>query len=223
MSISDTDKIIGPIGDPRLEGYTQRNRNGRTQVFYTGRDARDFPRYKRDQDAGERNPTMHLKPDTIELDPPEKHFYALLIDGVWHWVNGCAECNGRPRDWMTYIECDKHNVCRTCGCGRDELDEPPWAGKHGWQCKPCADREHEEEKAEALAAMEGEEYDEHDYMFENQPKCPYCNYVLQYDGEEIGAAIDSEQEEECPRCDHVFHVVGEMSVTFSTRRKECGQ
>jgi len=133
------DKKICRIDDPRLVGYTNRTRSGSEQVFYTGNDWRDFDRYHADGGGIKRNVVMHDKPDTIRLKPPQSHYYAQLIDGEWWWVNGCAECNGRPRDWMTYIECDQHNVCRTCHTPRAELKEAPWGGKNGWQCQSCAD------------------------------------------------------------------------------------
>lgn len=119
---------ICKINNNRISGYKKRTRSGSTQIFYTGNDNRDFKRYKLEGGGAKPNVEMHDKPDTIRLVPPEKHYYAKLIDSEWWWVNGCAECNGRPRDWMTYIECEKHNVCRTCKNPRID-GVSAWAGK----------------------------------------------------------------------------------------------
>ena len=212
------DLKIEKISDKRLSGYVNRTRSGSTQVFYTGNDSRDWDRYKAEGVGRLRNITMHEKPDTIRLEPPEKHYYAELIDGEWWWLNGCAECNGRQRDWMTYIECEKHNVCRTCSTPRAQLKEPPWAGKHGWQCKPCAEAEHEEEKAAALAAMP-EEYDKWDYHHEDSVKCPHCNYKFEDSGD--GEFYqEGTKDIDCPRCDNTFEVEVSISFNYTMKRKE---
>lgn len=195
-----------PINDERLTPDMKRLRNGSQQLFR--------------RDYGDNRFTDSSNADVI-LQPPERHIYAELIDGVWHWVNGCAECNGHDRNWMTYIECDKHNVCRTCKTPRNQLTETPWGGRHGWQCKPCADAEHEADKAAALAAMP-EEYLELDYWREDTPRCPYCNFELRVESEDISGMMDSEQEQECPRCDHVFTIEAECSISYTTRRKAEG-
>ncbi len=205
------DKKISKILDTRLKEYTQRQRNGATQVFYTGSDSRDFDRYRK------HGVEVHDKPDTIRLQPPECHYYAELIDGEWWWLNGCAECNGLPRDWMTYIECEKHNVCRTCKTPRSEITETPWGGKTGWQCRPCATSEHEASKAEALAAMP-EEYDEWDYQFSSEVKCPYCDLEIQDSGDgELYTQGD--QDIDCGRCDNTFTLTTEFSPTYTMNRK----
>lgn len=212
------DMKVGKINDPRIKDYVNRTRSGRTQVFYTGNDSRDWDRYR--AEGGNRNPgvEMHDKPDTIKIEPPERHLYAELIDGEWWWLNGCAECNGRERDWMTYIECEKHDVCRTCKTHRSEITETPWGGKHGWQCKPCADREHEEEKQAALAAMP-EEYDEWDYYHEDSVKCPHCNYEFEDSGD--GELYEEgTTEKDCPRCDNTFELEVSISFNYTMKRKE---
>ena len=112
------DRKVCKIDDERLVGYTNRNRGGNEQVFYTGNDERDFERYRGEGGNKGSGVEIHDKPDTVRLKPPKQHYHAQLIDGEWWWVNGCGECNGRPRDWGTYIECEKHNVCRTCGTPR---------------------------------------------------------------------------------------------------------
>lgn len=191
-----------PINDPRLTPEMERVRSGSKQLFRK--------RY------GDNKFTSSENADVV-LTPPEKHLYAKLIDNVWHWVNGCAECNGQPRDWMTYIECDKHNVCRTCKTPRSQLTETPWGGKHGWKCQPCANAEHEAEKELALAAMP-EEHDELDYRHDYMPRCPYCDLEFEVGSDEIDGMLGVEEERVCERCDHTFSIEAEMSITYSTAR-----
>lgn len=193
-----------PIGDDRLSAGMERVRSGRTQLFRAPCGSREF---------------LSEKNADVVLQPPEPHIYADLINGVWTWVNGCAECNGKPRDWMTYIECEKHDVCCSCGTPRSKLTEAPWGGKHGWQCKPCANAEHEAEKAAALAAMPDEEdYDEWDYRGTSEIKCPHCDYIV--GSEDHYSAVENDEVIECPRCDNSFMLSGEMSITWATRRIE---
>lgn len=218
MSNKCTDMKIEKINDQRLSEYVNRKRHGSTQVFHTGNDERDFDRYRAEGGGRLRGVEMHDKPDTVRLQPPEEHYYAELINGEWWWVNGCAECNGRSRDWMTYIECEKHNVCRTCSTPRNQLKEPPWAGKNGWQCKPCATVEHEQEKAAALAAMP-DDFDESDYWHEDSVKCPYCDkeFTDSGDGE---LYQEGTKDIECDRCDQTFEVEIAISFSYSMNRKE---
>lgn len=204
------------INDPRLNGYTKILRNGSQQIFYTGNDHRDFERYKA-EGGGFNNVEMHDKPDTIRIQPPEKHIYAELIDGKWYWVNGCAECNGKPRDWITYIECDKHDVCAICGCSRSELTEAPWGRKHGWVCKPCADKDDEERHAAALSRIAGYEYDEFDFYGLNKITCPYCQATFSADCDDYGADSD---ERECDECGNTFTLTAEHTISWTTKRKE---
>lgn len=211
------DKKIRKISDPRVKEYTKRQRNGSTQVFYTGSDSRDFDRYRDEGGNSKHGVEIHDKPDTIRVEAPESHHYAELIDGEWWWLNGCGECNGNGRGYGTYIECEKHNVCVTCGATRAEITETPWGRRDGWQCKPCATAEHEAEKAEALAAMP-EEYDEWDYMGSDEVKCPYCNLEITDSGDgELYTQGD--QDIECGRCDNTFTLTTEFSPTYTMSRK----
>lgn len=63
-----------------------------------------------------------------------------------------------------------------------------------------------------------EEYDELDYWHDDKPWCPYCNFELRVEGEEISGMLDSEQEQECPRCDNAFMIEAECSISYTTRR-----
>ncbi len=121
-------KAIFKIDDHRLSPYTKRNRVGSEQIFYNVDD----------------------KSNIILIRPPEIHYYAELLNGEWWWVNGCAECNGNPRAWSTYIECNKHNVCDHCGRSRNELTESVWGTKCGWICDSCYHKEHETKELNAI-------------------------------------------------------------------------
>jgi hypothetical protein len=187
------------IEDDRLTPDMERVRNGSQQLFRPKGNNREF---------------LSAENATTVLNPPSQELFAELdeTDGRWYWVSGCAECNGKPSDWMTYIECDKHNVCRTCKCPRSALTENPWGGKNGWQCKPCADREHEERKAAALAAVEDAEID-HDYT--DKPVCPYCGTEASQEDN-----IEEDDELECDVCDGEFKVTNVyISVSYSTEKK----
>jgi hypothetical protein len=189
-----TEKIL--IVDARLTPDMIRIRSGRKQEFHDPNN-RSHPSEGAD----------------VTLIPPRPELYAENIDGQWYWVNGCAECNGKPRDcWMSYIECETHNVCRTCKTPRKALTAIPWAGKHGWQCQPCADAEREATKAERLAAIAAEDYDESDYENLNEIKCPHCGTAYEPDGEVYDRSVD-----ECEICGGQYSVEVEYTVTYSTK------
>jgi hypothetical protein len=205
-------KKIRKIDDPRIAEYTQRTRSGTTQEFYTGTDARDWDRNRADRKAGAKNPEMHLKADTIHIQPPEKHWYSELIEGEWWWLNGCAECNGNRRDWMTYIECTEHNVCRSCRTPRAEIKDIPWGGKRGWNCQPCQRKLEAATKYEALAKMEDKPYCEWDYHGTDEVICPHCDTNQNHE------MCDGEPSEKssCETCGGDFSVTLNYSVTFDT-------
>lgn len=208
--MKSNDQKVSRIDDSRISTYTNRQRSGSTQVFMTGTDDRDWDRYRADQKNGVQPLVMHQRADTIEIQPPERHFYAELIDGEWWWINGCAECNGRERDWMTYVECEKHNVCRTCSIPRDKLTETPWGGKQGWQCKPCAAAEHAAKRIEALQKFAEAEYDDYDFHHCDQVTCPHCatKYTPDHDV--------TDGVERCYTCGGEFQLEIEYSRSFST-------
>jgi len=204
------DKKACKVTDPRLTNYTKRTRNGSEQCFYTGDDSRDWERYRAEGGVRQSGVTMHDKPDTLRIDPPEKHYYAELIDGEWWWLNGCGECNGRPRDSVTYVECTVHDVCRTCQIPRAKLTEIPWGGMNGWQCKPCADIDAKELRAKRFAAVAENYYNERDCRYTDDVVCPHCgNSYSPDDGVPEG-------EEQCEVCEGVYNVEPNHSVTYTT-------
>lgn len=191
-------KIISKIDDDRLTPEMILSRSGSTQMF----------RVKIDNQF-----TSHKNADVI-LTPPKNSYYAEIIDNVWHWVEGCYECNGEKRDWMCYIECDEHNRCRVCEINREDLKEAPWGGKDGWICKPCEAKRKAIEKAEALAKMP-EEHDPWDYEDNDSITCPYCNQEIY---EDHGHYESDKEKETCSRCDGEFLVTANHSITFTTER-----
>ncbi len=207
-------KQVCKINDDRLSSYTKRTRNGRKQVFYTGNDSRDWERYRADGGGSQHNVTMHDKKCTIIIEPPEKHYFAELIDGDWWWVNGCAECIGNPRDWMTYVECTEHDVCRTCKTPRGEIKDSVWGGKYGWQCESCKDKAHEKAKKEALDSVAEKEYNEIDYYSNSEIICPYCDSKISSDDFHESDSI------ECEVCDNTLDVEVEHTVSYTTSKKD---
>lgn len=146
----------------------------------------------------------------------ERHLYLEPDGDGWKWVNGCGPCNGEKRSFATYIECEKHNVCAHCDCARSDLTEAPWGRYGGWVCKPCADIEHDVEKAEALAAMPSN-HRYYEYEGLNEIKCPYCDFEYSDSWESYDAQDDERQ---CDRCDNTFTFTAVRSVTFDCSRRE---
>lgn len=207
------DKKVCKINDARIAGYKNRTRSGREQVFYTGSDERDFERYRAEGGNTKHGVEMHDKPDTIRMQPPEKHYYAKLINGEWWWVNGCGQCNGRQRDFSTYIECETHDVCRTCQESRSNVDTA-WGGKDGWQCGECHDREAAEARTTALEKVASREYDEWDYRHTDNIVCPHCASFYEFDYCDV-----PEGDEICEVCGGEYTVEPCYSVTFTTECK----
>lgn len=207
--MKNKDMPVCKINDARIIKYKKRTRHGSEQVFYTGSDERDFDRYRREGGNSGHGVKMHDKPDTIRIQPPERHYYALIIDGEWWWVNGCDECNGRPRDWTTYIECEKHNVCRTCN-KRSSDAKTRWGGRAGWQCGTCKNIEDAARRKDALEKVASKEYDELDYWNTDNIVCPHCASSYEYycelpEGDEI-----------CYVCGGEYTITPEYTVTFTT-------
>ena len=113
------------ILDKRLTPTMERVRCGKTQMF-------------REKNPDDRSFISVENADVILVHPTDVAMYAELIDGKWYWITGCAECKGEPRDWLSYIECDKHNRCCRCGINRENIkDISVWGGKRGWTRVEC--------------------------------------------------------------------------------------
>lgn len=179
-----SDKIL--INDKRLNSSMKRVRSGRDQVF---------------QENGK---------EDISIRHENKEMYAELIDGLWYWVNGCSECNGEPRDWLTYIECEKHDRCSSCSTNRKEIKGPVWGGKKGWTCKPCKDAKDSEIRREAFENLNG---NEPDCSYNNKIICPHCGSEICND------EMYESQDIDCFVCEGEIHLEVEYSFHYSTRIK----
>lgn len=188
-----------PINDQRLTPTMERIRSGSQQLF------REIAKKIDRRFTSKENAC-------VILEPPEKHIFAELIDGKWHWVNGCAACNGEPRNWGTYIECDKHNVCRTCGAARKDV-ETARGGRNGWQCGKCNDREYEAKKSAALDHAKEIGHTEDDCQYEDKIICPFCATEQSSDDRH-----ESQNGIECGTCGGVFDLEIEYSPSYSTTR-----
>lgn len=213
MKIKKNDLLVAKINDPRLAIYEKRTRSGRTQVFYMGNDAQDFSRYKEDQKT-QSNPEIHDKADTIRLEPPEKHLYAVKEQGEWWWANGCSVCNGKPRDtWASYLECTTHDVCVSCSTPRSKIkDESVWGGKDGWQCYSCEAIEREEALAVQMGKFVDSGNDGSGFHCEDSVLCPHC-------GADNGSGFDEDEDTDCHLCENEFSVSVDYIASYSTIKK----
>ncbi|CAI0731385.1 Uncharacterised protein [Serratia plymuthica] len=192
--------IIGKINDPLLMPGMNRIRSGSTQQF--GNDWN--------------------KPD-LTLTPPERHFYALEINGVWMWVNGCAHCN-QNGEKMSYVACDEHDRCQCCGLKKEDAIATPGGGFFGsrdandvwgWTCHPCHEQQESERRLAALARIApDDDYSEMDFWHEDNAKCPWCSAELCTD-----ESYDADAEQcSCDECGNSFTLTAEHSVSWTTKR-----
>ncbi|WP_145566606.1 hypothetical protein [Yersinia aleksiciae] len=216
--INKTDKgeiIIGQINNPRLMPNMRRCRSGKTQQF------------------GERviEGGKLIQECDFSIEPAEKHIYALEINGVWMWVNGCAHCN-QNGEKMSYQVCDEHDRCQSCNAQRkNALGIPPrdehdsgggmWAtvtvdGTWGWTCNSCYEKQVEEIRATAIARIPNDEdFDEWDFKYQSNAKCPYCSAEV-----DTSDRYDSDEESiECCECGNSFKLTANHEVTWTTERE----
>lgn len=186
------------INDPRLTPKMERVRSGSKQYF-------------KERKEGDRSSASD-NADVILEHPTDVAMYAELIDGQWYWVTGCAECKGEERDWMSYVECDKHNRCSVCSTNTKDLAEGVvrWGGKRGWTCGICKEARDLERKREAFAKLDGEEPD-CDYT--DEPICPHCGTQLSSD------ELYESQDMECYVCEGEIEVEVDYSRYFTTKVK----
>ncbi len=185
------------INDKRLTPTMELLRSGKTQLF-------------REKDTSNRAFIDSGNCD-VSLEHENKAMYAELIDGEWYWMNGCAECNGKPRDRMTYIECDNHNRCRVCSINRKDIkDKSVHGGENGWTCNACHDAEQLEIRRLAFDKLDGDDPD--CYSVDNII-CPHCGSIVGSDD------IHESQDMDCHVCDGEMHLEVEYSFTYSTTVK----
>lgn len=186
------------INDPRLTPTMKRTRSGKTQLF---REPNIDNQFTNEENAA-----------AVLVHPTDVAMYAELIDGEWYWVTGCAECKGEERDWMSYIECDKHNRCSVCSIKSKDLPEGVvrWGGKHGWTCGTCKDARDLEIRMEAFEKLDGEEPD---CFYTDEPICPHCGTQQGSDD------LHENQNIECYVCHGEMEVEVDYTRSFTTRVK----
>lgn len=189
-------KVLMQIDDKRLTPTMQRVRCGRTQLF-------------REKNKDDRSFISSDNCD-ISLEHEKREMYAELIDGVWYWVSGCAECNGEERDWMTYIECEKHDRCSVCSTNRKDIKGGVWGNKKGWICALCNDQKRLEKRRNAFDKLNGEEPD--CYHTDNII-CPHCGTELSSE------EMHEDQEIECHVCEGEIELEVEYYFIYTTRVK----
>ena len=151
----------------------------------------------------------------IKLEPPTQGLYAERFEDGWYWVCGCNKCLENNEKY-SYIVCDEHNRCITCGSHRKDLTEVPWGHPDGFLCKPCRAREHEERKQEALRLAMENEHDEWDCYREDKIICPVC--ASECSSDDMYEA--GEHEMTCYICDSEFIVEIEYDVKYTSSLKK---
>lgn len=146
----------------------------------------------------------------VVISPPEIGLYAERIDNAWYWVSGCAKCNEKGERW-SYVVCDKHNVCISCGTHRNALTEIPWGHPEGFMCRSCHDTQHEQTKQDALEKARQSGHSEDDCEYTDEIICPCCANVISSDD-----ISKSQKGMECDVCDAIFDLEVEYSVSYTT-------
>lgn len=154
-----------------------------------------------------------LKPET-SLQPPETGLYAEKFEDGWYWVCGCNKCLENDEKY-SYITCDEHDRCISCGIHRKELTESPWGKLDGFQCKPCYVKEHEERKQEALRQAKENNHDQWDCFREDKIICPRC--ASEYSADDIHKP--GTHALTCKVCDIEFELELEYEPIYSTSLK----
>ena len=151
----------------------------------------------------------------IKLEPPIRGLYAQRFEDGWYWICGCSKCL-KNNEKYSYIVCEEHDRCITCGTHRKELTEVPWGHPEGFQCKPCHAREHEERKQEALQLAKENGHDEWDCFREEKIICPVCASECSSDD----MYEPGEDEVTCYVCDTEFVVEIEYEVKYTSSLKK---
>lgn len=151
----------------------------------------------------------------VQLDPPQRGLYAERFEDGWYWVCGCSKCL-KNNEKHSYIVCEEHDRCISCGTHRKELNETPWGHPGGFQCKPCYAKEHEERKQEALRIAKENEHSEWDCYREDKIKCPVC--ASECSSEDLYE--EGEHEISCYVCDTEFIVEIEYEVKYTSSLKK---
>ena len=154
----------------------------------------------------------------FRLNPPTRGLYAERFEDGWYWVCGCSKCLNNNEKY-SYITCEDHDRCITCGTHRKELTEIPWGHPDGFQCKPCSRREHEEEKEKALRVSKKKNHSEYDCWNTSEIICPICASKCSNDD----MYEPGEEEITCHVCDTEFIVEIEYDVNYTSKLKNGGK
>lgn len=180
------------INDSRLTPTMERIRSGKNQLF-------------RERNKNDRTFISDENCD-VKLFHEDESMYAELIEDKWYWVSGCSECNGKPRS-VSYIECEKHNVCKCCGISRKEIKGAVWGGTKGWTCPSCHEEQKIETRREAFEKLDGEiPYT----SYESEIICPHCGTKINSEG------IHENQNLDCYVCEGSFSLEVEYTASYST-------
>ena len=157
------------------------------------------------------------KVSQIELHPPQHGLYAERFEDGWYWVCGCNKCL-QNNEKYSYIVCEEHDRCITCGTHRKELTEIPWGHPDGFQCKPCDALEREARKQEVLQRARENGHSKWDCFREDTIICPVC--ASECSSEDVYEA--GEHEMDCYVCGTEFVVEIEYEPKFTTSLKQEG-
>lgn len=164
--------------------------------------------------AGDTNIWNEGKDDEVSLRPPITGLYAERFEDGWYWVCGCNKCleNGQS---FSYITCHEHNRCISCGTHREDITEIPWGTADGFQCKPCARQEHNEQKAKALSHARVNGHSESDCAYQESVICPEC--ASEHD--DPGFYEPGNNTMTCGVCDTEFDVDVEVELRYTATLK----
>lgn len=191
MGLNDTKIFIPEIP----KEWEQRTRSGHTNIWNDNFYGSELPE--------------------VKLEPPIRGLYAERFEDGWYWVCGCHKClnNNKP---YSYIVCEEHDRCITCGTHRKEITEIPWGRPDGFQCKPCAAKEHDERKEKALREAKERNHSEDDCWNTAKIICPVC--ATECSSDDMYEA--GEHETTCYVCDTEFNVEIEYEVSYTSSLKK---
>ncbi|MDD1966142.1 hypothetical protein NPS29_12505 [Pseudomonas putida] len=105
----------------------------------------------------------------------------------------------------------KPDVCQSCRTHRSELTETPWWRPDGFTCKPCQAKIDAAAKAEALAKFAEAEFDDSDFEYQDECKCPHCATAFHLESED-----HRDQKMTCDVCGGRFELTLNYEVTYTT-------
>jgi len=117
----------------------------------------------------------------------------------------CWVCNGTEPKSFTR-KCKKHDVCDSCGKNRSEIDGVPWGTTTGFICDSCQ----QEKWKRRIEAFTDEDFEESDFLYRDDIKCPYCGH--EYQPDDLHEDTDNEC---CPHCNSTFEVEVEWTANFT--------